>query len=271
VLTDGDVREQQKVIDELVYATGLPLSIVVIAMGNKDMGFLGDLQGTLASSQRIRAAAREKAKRAQEADGARPVTPLPLAELHKLTERRDFLRVVDYARDFKGRPGAGLVSAAVGDIPGQVATYYQMHGVMPRGLDRYEDEAGNPIPQTSKLAVQATAKAASAKRGEKRSTTEDSDAETVDEEKDAATKHKEYLKSLPPFLASEYGRLHNLATQCSYGSKLIKKSVSRRLALCRFRPLRRQRYERVSRWQAFVQGCRSCRSRDKRRRRRHGR
>lgn len=54
ILTDGEIHDMAQTIDSLVYASGLPLSVIIVGIGNADFGNMERLDGDavgLVSSQ----------------------------------------------------------------------------------------------------------------------------------------------------------------------------------------------------------------------------
>jgi hypothetical protein len=45
ILTDGDIHDMPQTIDSLVYASGLPLSVIIVGIGNADFSNMEKLDG----------------------------------------------------------------------------------------------------------------------------------------------------------------------------------------------------------------------------------
>jgi len=45
ILTDGEIMDEQDTIDKIVLASGLPLSIIIIGVGNADFTNMNKLDG----------------------------------------------------------------------------------------------------------------------------------------------------------------------------------------------------------------------------------
>lgn len=45
ILTDGDIHDMPQTIDSLVYASGLPLSVIIVGIGNADFVNMEKLDG----------------------------------------------------------------------------------------------------------------------------------------------------------------------------------------------------------------------------------
>ncbi|KAE8911568.1 Copine-4 [Phytophthora fragariae] len=102
IITDGAIMDMQQTIDELVQASTLPLSIVIVAVGNADFTAMNALDSDdklLVDSRRQRAA-------------------------------RDIVQFVPF-NQFRRNP-ARLAKETLAEIPTQVLQYYNMKGIQPR-------------------------------------------------------------------------------------------------------------------------------------------
>ncbi|KAH7474870.1 hypothetical protein KRP22_003453 [Phytophthora ramorum] len=102
IITDGAIMDMQQTIDELVEASTLPLSIVIVAVGNADFTAMNALDADdklLVDSRRRRAA-------------------------------RDIVQFVPF-NQFRRNP-ARLAKETLAEIPTQVLQYYNMKGIQPR-------------------------------------------------------------------------------------------------------------------------------------------
>ncbi|OWZ14171.1 Copine [Phytophthora megakarya] len=103
IITDGAIMDMQQTIDELVQASTLPLSIVIVAVGNADFTAMNALDSDdklLVDSRRQRAA-------------------------------RDIVQFVPF-NQFRRNP-ARLAKETLAEIPTQLLEYYNMKGIQPRG------------------------------------------------------------------------------------------------------------------------------------------
>ncbi|POM70284.1 Copine-like protein, partial [Phytophthora palmivora] len=102
IITDGAIMDMQQTIDELVEASTLPLSIVIVAVGNADFTAMNALDADdklLVDSRRQRAA-------------------------------RDIVQFVPF-NQFRRNP-ARLAKETLAEIPTQLLEYYNMKGIQPR-------------------------------------------------------------------------------------------------------------------------------------------
>ncbi|KAG6611232.1 copine-like protein [Phytophthora cinnamomi] len=102
IITDGAIMDMQQTIDELVQASTLPLSIVIVAVGNADFTAMNALDSDdklLVDSRRIQAA-------------------------------RDIVQFVPF-NQFRRNP-ARLAKETLAEIPTQLLQYYNMKGIQPR-------------------------------------------------------------------------------------------------------------------------------------------
>ncbi|TDH67394.1 hypothetical protein CCR75_008512 [Bremia lactucae] len=102
IITDGAIMDMQETIDELVQASTLPLSIVIVAVGNADFTAMSALDAdgkVLIDSRRQRAA-------------------------------RDIVQFVPF-NQFRSNP-ARLAKETLAEIPTQLLQYFNMKGIHPR-------------------------------------------------------------------------------------------------------------------------------------------
>jgi len=103
ILTDGVVNDMQKTIDSLVSASKLPLSVIIVGIGNANftkMEFLDADDSPLVSSKEVKM-------------------------------DRDIVQFVPF-RDFKGKGPGALAEAVLAELPHQVVEYYQRMKEQPR-------------------------------------------------------------------------------------------------------------------------------------------
>jgi Copine/C2 domain len=101
ILTDGVINDMQDTIDEIVRASSLPLSIVIIGVGESDFSDMDQLDG----DDRI----------------------LKSSSGHRA--ERDIVQFVPF-RKYLGAPEV-LVAKVLEEIPGQFLTYMNKHGIEP--------------------------------------------------------------------------------------------------------------------------------------------
>ncbi|KAG3117229.1 Copine-4 [Phytophthora idaei] len=102
IITDGAIMDMQETIDELVQASTLPLSIVIVAVGNADF----------------------TAMNALDADGKL------LIDSRRQKAARDIVQFVPF-NQFRRNP-ARLAKETLAEIPTQLLQYYNMKGINPR-------------------------------------------------------------------------------------------------------------------------------------------
>ncbi|CAH0489482.1 unnamed protein product [Peronospora farinosa] len=102
IITDGAIMDMQQTIDELVQASILPLSIVIVAVGNADFTAMDAL----------------------DADGKL------LVDSRRQKAARDIVQFVPF-NQFRRNP-ARLATETLAEIPTQLLQYYNMKGITPR-------------------------------------------------------------------------------------------------------------------------------------------
>lgn len=100
ILTDGAIMDMQQTIDAIVYASGLPLSIVIVGVGQADFSSMKDL----------------------DADDA----PL-FSQRHAMYQTRDIVQFVPYLK--YSQDPAMLAKEVLREIPGQIVKYFQSMGI----------------------------------------------------------------------------------------------------------------------------------------------
>lgn len=135
VLTDGDIEDHEEVIQEIKECQGLPLSMVIVGIGNKDFSFLREL--------------------AKDID---QIIPQPESKDDAQTGTSLKRRLVHFVafNDYRDSPEQ-LAAATLCGLPQEVVGYYSSHGVKPRGLSKFEDNAGNALPKYIPQEVVTTA------------------------------------------------------------------------------------------------------------------
>jgi len=100
ILTDGVYNDRQKVIDEIVAASNLPLSIIIVGVGQADFSAMEEL----------------------DADD------VPLRSTNGTQMTRDIVQFVPF-REFKGQAQAALAKSVLEELPEQVVDYYHRKGI----------------------------------------------------------------------------------------------------------------------------------------------
>jgi len=116
LITDGGVEDQALAVQSLVECTTLPLSVIIVAVGDDDNAFLEDLHKEVKVNQE-----------------------------DKKVGERDFVHFVRFS-DYRDRPDQ-LARKALKDLPHDVASYFKAIDVKPRNLARFEDARGTPLPR----------------------------------------------------------------------------------------------------------------------------
>ena len=109
ILTDGQISDMQNTIDELVEASFLPISVIIVGIGNGNFGNMDIL----------------------DADDN------PLYDTRRRKADRDLVQFVPF-NDYKNDPPK-LAEQVLEEIPRQVVEYYQHKGIKPK--DDEEDNA----------------------------------------------------------------------------------------------------------------------------------
>ena len=102
LLTDGEITDLQSTVDAIVLASYLPISLIIVGVGNADfsaMNFLDCDNGKLKDSKNIYAF-------------------------------RDIVQFVPF-RKFRQENPAELARSVLGEVPKQVAEYYKLKGIEP--------------------------------------------------------------------------------------------------------------------------------------------
>lgn len=114
IITDGIISDMQKTIDQIVYGSDLPLSIIIVGVGSADFSNMDEL----------------------DADE----TPLYSTRFKK-TMSADIVQFVPF-RDFQHNP-MQLAKETLEEVPGQMLYYFKRKGIVP-----------NPATEAQKRALQ---------------------------------------------------------------------------------------------------------------------
>ena len=114
ILTDGQIDDMQDTIDELVEASFLPISVIIVGIGSSDFGNMDIL----------------------DADDK------PLFDRRKRKADRDLVQFVPF-NNYKNDPPK-LAEQVLEEIPRQVIEYYQHKGIKPKE-EVEDDDIGNGI------------------------------------------------------------------------------------------------------------------------------
>ena len=115
IITDGVITDLQKTIDEIVYGSELPLSIIIVGVGSADFGAMDEL----------------------DAD------EVPLySNRYKKQMSADIVQFVPF-RDFANNPMM-LAKETLEEVPGQMLNFFRRKGIRP-----------NPASEAQKRALQA--------------------------------------------------------------------------------------------------------------------
>ena len=111
LLTDGIINDMQKTIDEIVRGSGLPLSIIIVGVGNEDFSSMHQL----------------------DADDE----PL-YSKASKQYMQRDIVQFVPF-RKFKSNP-IQLAKETLAEVPGQLLKFMEGKGITPKVLQEEEQK-----------------------------------------------------------------------------------------------------------------------------------
>ena len=119
ILTDGQISDMQDTIDALVEASFLPISVIIVGIGNGNFGNMDVL----------------------DADEN------PLYDRRRRKADRDLVQFVPFS-NFKNDPPK-LAEEVLEEIPRQVVEYYQHKGIRPKDDDEEEMKSENLISSSS--------------------------------------------------------------------------------------------------------------------------
>lgn len=114
IITDGVISDLQKTIDQIVYGSELPLSIIIVGVGSADFSAMDEL----------------------DADE----TPL-YSSAYRKQMAADIVQFVPF-RDFANNP-MQLAKETLEEVPGQMLNYFRRKGIRP-----------NPATEAQKRALQ---------------------------------------------------------------------------------------------------------------------
>lgn len=141
ILTDGKIDDEVAVINEVVKASGLPMSLVIIGIGDEDFTFLKDLANGVGQVLKKEDAPVEGDARTTGR------TEDSSAKLHDPFAGRDLVHFVAY-EDFRGKP-TELASAALQEVPREVVGYFNGKKIKPANIEKLEDKSGKPADKFS--------------------------------------------------------------------------------------------------------------------------
>jgi hypothetical protein len=127
ILTDGRIDDQEATVEEVMLAANLPISIIIVGVGNADFTFVDDLANNIQSLR-----SEHQARRHGQV-GLLPLDP----------GQRDIVHFVAYD-DFRDRPW-DVGSECLKELPREVVGYYEAQGIKPNRIDKFEDKEGNPL------------------------------------------------------------------------------------------------------------------------------
>lgn len=146
ILTDGIIDDQMAVVNEVLQACNLPMSLVVVGMGHEDFSFLTDLADGVGDLL--------KAKEQEDPHSTAADLPGDDAGAGHLPDPfagRDLVHFVKY-EDFRGRP-TELASTALQEVPREVVAYFTKRNIKPGNLDKREDKAGKALDKFAAVTV----------------------------------------------------------------------------------------------------------------------
>jgi len=119
ILTDGQITDMDNTVDALVEASFLPISVIIVGIGNGDFGNMGIL----------------------DADDN------PLYDKNGRKANRDLVQFVPFSQ-FKNDPPK-LAEKVLEEIPRQVIEYYKYKGIQPKEEDEDEKEDNQNLEDNS--------------------------------------------------------------------------------------------------------------------------
>ena len=119
ILTDGQITDMDNTVDALVEASFLPISVIIVGIGNGDFGNMGIL----------------------DADDN------PLYDKNGRKANRDLVQFVPFSQ-FKNDPPK-LAEQVLEEIPKQVIEYYKYKGIQPKEEDEDEKEDNQNLEDNS--------------------------------------------------------------------------------------------------------------------------
>jgi len=186
IITQGGVEDEEATVAALAEATETPLSVIIIGVGGEESRFLRDLNAEVKAHQRHRmvvpcgnghecqqvtqsklnkkynkcsGCARSLVElrtrwHCSECSSDNDVDDVNLCQDCAISwaqeaagrpVHRDIVQYISFDQ-YRGRPES-MAAAALTRIPADVLDYYRALGVQPRGLDKFEDKNGQPIPR----------------------------------------------------------------------------------------------------------------------------
>jgi len=125
VLTDGEIEDQEEVVRQVRNCLELPLSIIFVGIGvQADFKFLRELTKDI-----------PEILKSVEAEDS----------WHSDLQERQLVHFIAF-KDHADDPQY-LTAATLSHLPMDIVKYYMGNGIKPRGLHRFEDKDGNPVPK----------------------------------------------------------------------------------------------------------------------------
>lgn len=154
ILTDGQIHQQQRVVDELMKVVLLPMSIFIIGIGDEDFTFLRNLAEQLTALRAASPQDEEPPKPSSAQSRSRPKEKKKGPEAPKAqVPPRGIVHFVCF-NEYRDRP-ADLAAASLQELPREVVGYFGKRKVEPRGLEQFEDDSGLPVRKTIPTSPQA--------------------------------------------------------------------------------------------------------------------
>lgn len=120
IITDGVIADRKQTINSIIDASRLPISIIIVGVGDSDFGDMDDL----------------------DADDCR-------LSINGRTAERDIVQFVPLNQFITGhavRCQADLAKEVLAEIPDQITGYMRQRGYKPRSLMRSNDKSTVPKP-----------------------------------------------------------------------------------------------------------------------------
>lgn len=203
LLTDGGVVDQQKAVNAILEMTGLPISVIIIEIGDGKDPFLENIDAEVKANQ----------------------------ALHPDEPVRDFIHIVRF-NDFRGNPRA-LNHRTLYSIADEVSAYFASVDVQPRDLLKYEDDRGNPLPRSKvESGPPDPEMEAEARKAAGMETPEDKKegVDLLDAMKDADKEYEEAISRLPPFLQDKRMEILDSAQSLGYSKSVAWRVMKEGLA-----------------------------------------
>lgn len=135
LITDGSVDDMKDAVKEIVVGSELPISIVIVGVGSGDFSAMRTLD---ADDGLLKSPSGTKAKR--DIVSFIPYRQYFVCHFFLSFSFPYFLEFQNFVKKKKGKSMQALASACLGELPGQLLEYMQMHKINPKKLPVWEQK-----------------------------------------------------------------------------------------------------------------------------------